>query len=145
MLGRVLGGIGWLGFLVLGGVMLAQATRAPSALLIPPRADELQPCVLLNARVPIADLATTEALKDCDAQGATILFPDGSVGEVPPVGAVAGNNPKDGEAARVYTNWGVPGIGVVWANGEGIFVYGTTPDAARHELRAYAHSLETNS
>lgn len=114
----------------------------PEPLLIPPGSEDLAQCTAPNSPIPIADLGTIEQLRGCNPEGATLLFPNGQTVEVPAVGGIGFNNQVPGGARFVYTNWGVPGVGAVWSTDAGTQIWGSTPEAVDHEVRAWVYSLD---
>ena len=50
-------------------------------------------------------------------------------------------NGSDGTQFRL-TNWGVPGVGILWSTPSETQVWGTTSDAINRELGAWAYDLK---
>lgn len=114
----------------------------PDALAVPPGSEALAQCPAPKSPVPIADLSATEQLSGCNPKGAFLLLPNGQTVEVPTVGAILYNDQDPDGNRWLLTNWGVPGVGVVWSTDTGTQIWGTSPDAVDREARAWAYSLE---
>ena len=121
---------------------LSVNSHSSDALLVPPGSERLRHCPVPADPIAISTLGQAKQLQGCNPEGLPLLLPNGDVAEVPSVGAVRFNrNAPDGSEFRL-TNWGVPGVGIVWSTSSETQVWGTSPDAVTRELRAWAYDLE---
>ncbi len=97
---------------------------------IPAGYEDLERCAV-DRPVPVEELATDPALRDCDPQGVTVIYPDGQTIKVDEVGAAQASFPQTGNSYEL-TNWGVPGISAAYDDSAGIAVWGTRAAVKLH-------------
>lgn len=127
------GGVTVVAAVAIAAMASASAARDSAALLIPSGWESMAPCAAGGAPVPASDLWETSALRGCNAEGTSVVFPDGHVEIVAAVG-VSGAH-RIGDVRYTVDNWGGPGVVAVMESPAGIQYWGTSQDVVRRQIR----------
>ena len=122
--------------LVVGALPLVVGCSA-TGVLVPEGYEALNKCDV--RQYGVAELPALGE-PDCDLEGSTVLFPDGTLLKVQEVGSVLVETPDVAQGIDYHSvNWGVPGIAVAIIQGGTVSgIWATSPgalDLHRQQLR----------